>query len=146
MARLLCTALLVLQLGFPLAAQNPDVDAVREMSRRLERALIASDTKTLDQLLTDDFVRTPPNGRDTNKAEYLSIIASGELKYFSFQNREEKFHSYPNTVILNQLSDVRGRTGTAPELEVRLKLLWVWIKRDGSWRLAAVQGTRLSGQ
>ncbi|HEX6896895.1 MAG TPA: hypothetical protein VF146_16570, partial [Bryobacteraceae bacterium] len=47
------------------SSQEANVDAVRTMARELERALTAADTKALEGLLTDDFLRTPPGGKDT---------------------------------------------------------------------------------
>jgi ketosteroid isomerase-like protein len=128
-----------------LAAQD-DIEAVRKTARGLERALIAADTDALEKLLTDDFVRTPPGGRDTNKREYISLIASGQLKYVAFQNLEETYRAYPNTVLINDLTDLRYRSATGPERYMKLKLLWVWIKQDGQWRLAGVHGTQIPSQ
>jgi len=29
---------------------------------------------------------------------------------------------------------------------MRLKLIWVWVKQDGQWRVAAVQGNQVPRQ
>ena len=129
--------------AYALAAQT-DVEAVRGAARELERTLVAADTGALERLLTEDFVRTPPGGRDTNKREYIALIASGQLKYLAFQNAEETYRAYPNTVLVNDLTDLRYRGATGPERSMRLKLLWVWVKQDGQWRVAGVQGTQVS--
>lgn len=131
-------ALLVL----PLNAQDANVDAVRKMAGELERALIAADTGTLEKILTDDFLRRPPGGRDTDKRAYLSLLSSGRLKYVSFKNIEEKFRSYPNTVLVDDVTDIRTRGGNGPERDTRLKLTWIWVQLDGQWRLAGVQGSQ----
>lgn len=131
-------ALLVL----PLNAQDANVDAVRKMAGELERALIAADTSTLEKILTDDFLRRPPGGADTNKREYLSLLSSGRLKYVAFKNIEEKFRSYPNTVLVDDVTDIRARGANGSERDTRLKLTWIWVKLDGQWRLAGVQGSQ----
>lgn len=135
---LVLTALLAL----PAGAQDADIDAVQKLARELERALIAADTGTLEKILTDDFLRRPPGGTDTNKREYLSLLSTGRLKYVSFKNIEEKFRSYPNTVLLDDVTDIRARGANGPERDTRLKLTWIWIKLDGQWRLAGVQGSQ----
>ncbi len=135
---LVLTALLAL----PAGAQDADIDAVQKLARELERALIAADTGTLEKILTDDFLRRPPGGTDTNKREYLSLLSTGRLKYVSFKNIEEKFRSYPNTVLLDDVTDIRASGANGPERDTRLKLTWIWIKLDGQWRLAGVQGSQ----
>jgi ketosteroid isomerase-like protein len=122
-------------------AQGPAIDAVRARQLELEDALVHADIAKLDRMLTSDFVRTPPGGRDTDKAAYSELLRSGQLKYMSFDDREPKYRAYGDTVLVNVLSHLRTRSGTGPERESNLKLLWVWVKRDGQWLLAAVEGT-----
>jgi len=133
-------------LALQLTAQDPNAEAIRKKARELERALIAADTAAMQQMLTDDFLRTPPGGQDTDKAQYTSLIATGRLKYIAFDNLQEKVRAYANTVLINDLTDLRYRGATGPERSIRLKLLWVWVKQDGEWRLAAVQGNQVSAQ
>ena len=135
---------LIAVLAMTASAQDANIDAVRKMARELERALIAADAAALDKMLTDDFVRTPPAGRDTTKSEYISLVSSGQLKYIAFQNVEEKFRSYPNTVLVNDVTDLRYRGANGPEHGMRLKLIWVWVKQGGEWRCAGVQGNQVA--
>jgi ketosteroid isomerase-like protein len=120
-----------------------NVDAVRKMARELEGALTTADTKALEGLLTDDFIRTPPGGQDTNKRQYIELLRSGGLKYVAFRNVEEKFRPYSGAVLVNQVTDLTYRTATGPERGIRLKLLWVWVQQGGRWRAAAVQGNEV---
>jgi ketosteroid isomerase-like protein len=127
-----------------LLAQAPAdraIDAVRTRQQELEKALVDADMAKLDRMLTLDFIRTPPGGRDTDKAAYSAIIRSGQLKYISFEDGEPKFRAYCDTVLVNVLSHLRTRSGTGPERESNLKLLWVWVRSGDQWRVAAVEGT-----
>ena len=140
------TLALMVALALSSSAQDSNIEAVRKMARELERALLAADTAALEKLLTDDFVRTPPGGRETNKSQYISQIGSGQLKYVSFQNVEEKFRSYHDTVLVNDVTDLHYRIGNGPEGVIRLKLLWVWVKQEGQWRVAGVQDNEVPVQ
>ena len=115
---------------------------MRKLSRELEQTLIAADTAKLDKILTDDFLRRPPGGRDTNKREYMTLLSSGGLKYVAFENLDEKYRSYPNTVLVDEVTNIRARGANGPERDTRLKLTWIWVKLDGQWRLAGVQGSQ----
>ena len=129
-----------------MSGQDGNIQAVRKSARELERALIAADSGALENLLTQDFLRTAPGGRDTNKTEYISLIASGQLKYVAFQNVEEKYRAHAGTVLVNDLTDLRYRSAGGSERSMRLKLIWIWVQQAGQWRVAGVQGTQIPSQ
>jgi ketosteroid isomerase-like protein len=117
------------------------IDEVRAQQAELEQALTHADMAKLDQMLTGDFIRTPPGGRDTDKTQYSELISSGRLRYLSFEDRDVKYRVYGDTVLVNMESHLRTRSGANPEAESTLKLIWVWVKRDGQWLVAGVEGT-----
>jgi ketosteroid isomerase-like protein len=133
---------LVTLLLAPLGAQDASIDAVKKASAQLEQALTHADMVTLDKLVTDDFLRTPPGGRDTNKKEWLGLVESGRLQYVAFENSDARYRSYGDTVIVNLVSNIHTRSSGGPERQSKLKLIWVWVKLNGEWRLAAVQGNQ----
>jgi ketosteroid isomerase-like protein len=124
----------------PLAAQDASIDAVRKMVGELEQALTHADMTTLRRIVTDDFIRTPPGGKDTNKSEWLGLVESGRLNYVAFEDSEVKYRVYGDTVVVNDVSNIHTRGGDGPERATKLKLIWVWVRQDGQWRLAGVQG------
>jgi ketosteroid isomerase-like protein len=135
---------LIALFAVPLAAQDANVDAVRKMTQELERALTHADMAALEKIVTDDFIRTPPGGRDTNKKEWLGLVQSGRLQYVAFEDTEARFRSYGNTVVVNDVSNIHTRSSGGPERESKLKLIWVWVKLNGQWRLAGVQGNQMT--
>ena len=118
-------------------------EEVRLRQGELEQALIHADMAKLDQMLTTDFVRTPPGGRDTDKTEYSRLISSGQLRYLSFEDRDQKYRAYGDTVLVNMESHLRNRLASGAESELTLRLIWVWVKQNGQWLLAGVQGTEV---
>ena len=118
-------------------------DEVRLRQNELEQALIHADMAKLDQMLTADFLRTPPGGRDTDKTEYSRLISSGQLRYLSFEDRDQKYRTYGDTVLVNMESHLRNRLASGAESELTLRLIWVWVKQNGQWLLAGVQGTEV---
>ena len=118
-------------------------DEVRLRQSELEQALIHADMAKLDQMLTTDFLRTPPGGRNTDKTEYSRLISSGQLRYLSFEDRDQKYRAYGDTVLVNMESHLRNRLASGAESELTLRLIWVWVKQNGQWLLAGVQGTEV---
>lgn len=126
-----------------LRGQDANIDAVRKMAGELEQALTHADMATLRKIVTDDFIRTPPGGKDTNKSEWLGLVESGQLNYVAFEDSEVRYRGYGDTVVVNTLSNIHTRGSSGPERATKLKLIWVWVKQDGQWRLAAVQGNQV---
>jgi ketosteroid isomerase-like protein len=131
-------------LAAPLAAQDSAIDAVRARAHQLEEALTHRDMATLEDIVTDDFLRTPPGGRDTNKQQWLGLVESKRLQYVAFEDSDERFRAYGDTVIINNVSNIHVRATDGAERELKLKLIWVWVKLDGKWKLAAVQGNQVT--
>jgi ketosteroid isomerase-like protein len=123
---------------------NPPKE-MRAAEDQLQKALVKGDTETLSKLLTDDYLRTPPTTPNTTKTQYLDALRSGTLKYFSIEAKESHYRSYGDTVIVNSVSAIRVNINGQQRDEV-LRLINVWIRQNGRWQLAAVQGNPLPSQ
>jgi ketosteroid isomerase-like protein len=104
--------------------------------------LLKSDTEALSKILTDDFLRTPPTTARTTKTQYLEALRTGSLKYLSIETQEAKYRTYGNTVVVDSIAAIGVRIA-GQETQVQLRLLSVWIKQNGQWQLAAVQGNQM---
>lgn len=111
----------------------------QQAADRFTQSLIKSDTDALSEILTDDFLRTPPTRPSTTKSEYLAQLRSGTLKYLAIDLKEAKYQVYDNTVVENSVAAIRVRYNNQ-EINERLRLLQIWVRLNGKWRLAAVQG------
>ena len=123
---------------------NPPKE-MRAAEDRLQKALVKGDTEALSKLLADDYLRTPPTTPNTTKTQYLDALRSGTLKYSSIEAKESHYRTYGDTVIVNSVSAIRVNINGQQRDEV-LRLINVWIKQNGRWQLAAVQGNPLPSQ
>lgn len=133
----LCSGL-ILSAAAQKGSTTPPQD-FQQAADRFTQALIKSDTDALSEILTDDFVRTPPTRPSTTKPEYLAQLRSGTLKYLAIDLKEAKYQVYGNTVVENAVAAIRVRYNSQ-EINEQLRLLQIWVKLNGRWRLAAVQG------
>lgn len=141
MSKILILILLAAGLGAA-ASDAESIEAVKKGEATLRRSLMGRDIATLAKLMTDDFVRIPPSTPATPRAEYFSIIESGRLQYLSFEVDDAQFQVHGDTVIVQALVHLLTRSGDRPPAESRLRLLDVWVKQNGEWRLAAIQGNQ----
>ncbi len=142
MTRSLILALLAASSGLA-ASDAESIEAVKKGEATLRQSLMRRDTATLAKLMTDDFVRIPPSTPATPRAEYFSIIESGRLQYLSFEVEDARFRAYGDTVIVEALVHLLTRgLADRPPAESHLRLLDVWVKQHGEWRLAVIQGNQ----
>jgi ketosteroid isomerase-like protein len=141
MSRCLMLFFLAAALTFA-ASDSESIEAVKKGEATLRQSLMHRDTATLAKLMTQDFVRIPPSTPATPRAEYFSIIETGRLQYLSFEVDDAQFRAFGDTVIVQALVHLLTRSGDRPPAESRLRLLDVWVKQNGEWRLAVIQGNQ----
>lgn len=131
----------LLTVGLVLAGQ-PGADAVRDAEARRVRALVTADYAALELLLADDLTYTHSNARVDSKAAYLAPLLSGRTRYTSLQPEDIQVRSYGTTAIvtgtMRSVALVAGK-----ESRVHMRFTSVWVEREGRWRMAAWQSTRL---
>jgi hypothetical protein len=136
-------ALLLLLIAPKVSAQQlPEDPALRETIRALDLAHAAAifdgDRDKLDALLPDDHTVNHPTHRIVQeKAELLSLIGNGTIRYTRFERRPEKFLFYPNLVVVMGDETVVPAPG-APNEGVVLRRRYTngWMLHEGQWRLA----------
>src|ERR1700682_4539381 len=130
-------------------AQAPNSSSSKEEELRLAEqsrveALVNSDVPRLEKLLGDDLTYTHSTGIKESKAEFIHRIPSGDLKYASIQHDNEvSVRLYGDTGVLTGTSRVKVRA-RGQTLNLHIRFTEVWVKRGGSWQLAAWQATRIA--
>jgi ketosteroid isomerase-like protein len=126
------------------AAPPRDVVVGTETFRQ---AVLKGDADALAAILAEDFIRSPPSQPDTTKVQYVEDIRSGRQKYLSIELKHEKYRVYGDTVLVNVVQVVRrfqpGPAALPPLARAEsptTRALFVWIKQNGHWMLAAIQG------
>ena len=69
-------------------------DDLRDTERTRLRALIAGDVETARDMHADDFQLINPAGESISKAAYLSMIASGDLRYLVWDPADIAVHLF----------------------------------------------------
>ena len=104
------------------------------------QALLSRDAEVLGSLLTDDFVRSPPNASpETGKFEYIEAIRAGKGRYFTIESHDAKYRLYGDVVLENVVWNVTYGDETNKSFS-RTRALLVWVKQATGWKLASLQG------
>lgn len=126
------------------AAASPASDE-QEVAAVVEKLRVAMghrpDGAALGQLVMDDLSYGHSGGRVQNKSEFIGTLVSGESDFLSIALSDQTIKVLQDVAIVRHtLAAVLNDTGK-PE-NVTLKILMIWKKQDGQWRLLARQAVR----
>ena len=133
--------LLVITTGLALAADN---SVIERAERDYGKALAAADIATLDKLISNDLLYTHSGGNTDTKISYLDSLKSGNQRYVMFEYQSLDVKPYGDTALVFGVVHVKSVTKGAAS-ESHLRIIHVWVKQGGSWKLVAHQSTKLPG-
>jgi ketosteroid isomerase-like protein len=132
-----CLALLATR---ALAAELPP-DLVRAV-HEYDQAQFANDTATLDRLVVDDFVLVNSDGSVQDKASFLADFNLPGFRIEPYVIEQPVRKVWSDGAVVGGLVNLRWiQDGKHHSRQVRVA--YVWVKRDGRWRAAYAQVTRI---
>ncbi len=136
---LFCSALF---LTAAFAASSPE-QAVMTAEKAWGAAIVSGDVAALNRLMADDVTYSHASGKTDTKQTYIERIRSGAQKYVSFRYDEgTKVRVYGDMAVVNESARVDSLTDGSQNA-LHLRILHVFVKHDGAWRLVAHQSTKL---
>ena len=126
------------------AAASPRERAVLDAMEQYKQAILDSDTAALAPIWTDDYTFINPQGALVTRAERLANIGSGNTNVQVIDNeREITVRLYGDAAIVQHLSTLHGTFSGQPT-DTDLRGTFVWVRRNGRWRLVTNQLTAVS--
>lgn len=125
-------------------SESPET-AVRAAEKRRCDAMLANDSQALAALLDSRLHFAHATGAVDGKDAYLAKMAAGRIQYVGIAWAEEQVMLLaPDAALLTgrMTTDVRVE-GIDKQLDNRV--MTVWSRTDGAWRLIAFQSTPLAG-
>jgi hypothetical protein len=134
--------LLLLVIGVAANAQSPKENAVIEKVQALNKAVFFDkDSIALERLLAKKVTYGHSGGKVENRAEMIHGVVSNKSGY-----SEQKTSDV--SVLFHDKTAVVRHTFTATETKegqpapLKLKILQVWVKEKGDWKLMARQAVK----
>ena len=124
-------------------ADTPDDPAVRQAVEALRKALLEADKAQLEQLTSEQLSYGHSDGRVQTKAEFIDGVMSRKAVVKTLTFPELKVGLAGNAAIARHIYTSESETDGKPN-SVRIGVLAVWQKQDGSWKLLARQGYKLA--
>jgi ketosteroid isomerase-like protein len=108
-----------------------------------ERALSMNDAAGLDEVMADDWRMISAEGQVITKAQALSALRSGVLRYDSVTFEEVEVRAYPGAAIVMGRSRERGNLRGA-SFDENYIFTDVFLPHGGAWRSVLTHTTHVS--
>jgi len=149
MTRFLCRSLVTLSLvasTFTAAIANtvPLVSDVTKANDIVQLATLKHDRKTMDAMLTKDFILVLTRGAILDRKGWLDDVADQQTKMELNQVENLTIHHYNDDCAL-AIGVLHIRAREKQKLtDVRMRFIDVWVKQDGQWKWASSQVAHFS--
>jgi ketosteroid isomerase-like protein len=123
-------------------AQSGDEAAVAQAVEAFRNAMLKADRSQFEALTAKQLSYGHSAGRIENKAEFIDAATSGRSTWKFITLTDQTTQIVGDTAIVRHtLTGETERDGKANP--VKIGVLMVWHKQDGSWKLLARQAVRL---
>lgn len=120
-------------------------EEIRALEDRRYAAMLAGDVGVLEQLLDPALRYTHSSGVVDSKQSYIDGVRQKRWEYRSIDRAEETIVLHGDAaLVFNRFRASIKVSGTPKELDNRM--LAVWSRAGGGWRLVAVHSTPAGGQ
>jgi ketosteroid isomerase-like protein len=124
-------------------AQTKDEKAIATAVESLRKAMIDGDKATLEKLASEKLSYGHSSGLVENKTEFVDKIATGKSDFVTIELSEQTISVSGKTAVVRHLFNATTNDGGKPGA-VKIKILLVWQKEKGGWKLLARQAVRLT--
>lgn len=108
-----------------------EIQILEAVSVAWERAVISNEAEAIGRFMTDDWVIVSDRGV-TKKADFLAVVASGDLTHETFEGEIISARQYREAAVLTgrvrNNGHYKGQPFSSDEWTTD-----VFVKRDGTW-------------
>jgi ketosteroid isomerase-like protein len=103
-----------------------------------------ADAGFLDQLYRDDLVLVSSRGEIVTKQQEVEEVRTGAVRYRKFDTWDIVPRVFGDVAVVTALTRIEAIvTATQREIAVDLRVIDVFVRSGGTWRVLATQATRL---
>ncbi|NCI47369.1 nuclear transport factor 2 family protein [Sediminibacterium soli] len=132
---------LVMMVSVAAFSQTKEEKGVAASVDRLKKAMIDGQRAALENIASEKLSYGHSSGLVEDKAAFVEHIASGKSDFVSIDLSEQTISVAGNTAIVRHVFNAATNDNNTPGT-VKLKILLVWHKEKGSWKLLARQAVK----
>ena len=124
-------------------AQSKDEQAVADVVRQLNQAMIEGNQIMLDQLASEKLSYGHSNGLVENKNTFITSIVDGKFGFTSIDLTDQTIAIINNVAIVRHKFSAGTKNKGQEPGRVNLAVMQVWQKEKGKWLLIGRQATKI---
>jgi hypothetical protein len=125
------------------AKSQTDERAILNKEEELRQAHLTGDSSALERLDAEDFTAIAADGSVKDKAWVVAAYKSGNNKDEAVANDDVKVRLYDDAAVVTMRSEIK-RHLNGRDLSGVFRITRVWERKNGEWRIAVTQSTRIS--
>jgi ketosteroid isomerase-like protein len=134
---------LVSVISFSSVAQSKEYKSVVNAVEKLRAAMISGERSALEAIASDSLSYGHSGGKVENKTEFVEGIASGKSDFVTIDLSEQTVSVMNNIAVVRHVLTATTNDGGKPA-NVKIKILLVWAKEKGQWKMLARQAVKLT--
>ena len=123
--------------------QTKDEKAVADVVEQLRNAMVNGDKAVLEKLTDEKLSYGHSSGHIDDKKEFVEKLTNGSSDFVTIDLSEQTVSISENVAIVRHTLNAKTNDGGKPG-EVHLKVLLVWQKEKGGWKLLARQAIKVT--
>ena len=141
--KLLSGVIVFLIMNTIVIAQSKDEKEVADAVEQLRLGMVNGDKAVLEKLTSDKLSYGHSSGRIEDKKEFVEKIVSGASDFVTIDLSEQTVSISDKVGIVRHILSAKTNDGGKPG-EVHLKILLIWQKQKGGWKLLARQAVKIT--
>ena len=117
-------------------------DDIRSAETAWAAAVKGRDFAALDRIFTPELIYAHSTGAIESKQKYIDRLRAGKQRYEAITQENIKIVPYGDSVVAHSLMRMTGVNDAGP-FNDHVMMMHLWVKKGGSWRLAAHQTTKV---
>lgn len=124
-------------------AQSKDEKAVADAVEQLRKAMVNADKTALENIVAEKLSYGHSSGAVDDKKIFVEKIVSGQSGFVNIDLSEQTISISGDVALVRHIFKAKtDDAGKAPG-EVNIKVLLVWQKQKGGWKLLARQAVKI---
>ena len=124
-------------------AQSKDEKAVADAVEQLRTAMVNADKAGLEKLCAEKLSYGHSSGAIDDKRSFVDKIVSGASDFVSIDLAEQTISISDDVAIVRHVLNAKTNDAGKGPGEVHLRVLLIWQKEKGAWKLLARQAVKV---
>lgn len=125
-------------------AQSKSEKQVAAATEQLRKAMVEGDRTALENIAAEKLSYGHSGGHIDDKKEFVEKIASGNSDFLSIDISDQTISISGKTAIVRHILTAKTHDKGKDIADVHLRIILVWQKQAGKWRLLARQAVKFS--